>query len=176
MVTGQNVDLMPISTTAGGGGLLAGFLYVWAAAGSGRPLVETLIGLIAGLVAGILLALPLTLLDTELGPAVLAAGVVALVGTFFQVSERWLVPQAGRWLPIPDVLSVPLVAGLVAAVVGASVWIMVGTTSLMLTHQSQAAADEVMNAIPYGLIGGLLGGAITGLLLQTFGFRPEQPR
>jgi predicted lipid-binding transport protein (Tim44 family) len=44
----------------------------------------------------------------------------------------------------------------------------------MLTHQAQAAADQVAAVIPFGILGGMLGGAITGLVLQTFGLGPRQ--
>lgn len=174
IISGQNVDPLFISATAGLGGVLGGLFYAWMVSGGGRSLVETLTGLVSGLVAGGLLALLLVVTGSELGPAVMAAGVVALVGTFFQISERWLVPRSGRWFP--GVISAPVVAGLVGAVVGASVWILAGTTSVMLTHQAQAAADQAMIAIQSGLIGGLIGGAVTGLILQSFGLRPEQPR
>jgi hypothetical protein len=172
MVQGQDVDLITIAITAGVGGVLAGLFYVWVVSGGGRPLAETLAGLTAGVVAGGLLALVLTISSAQLGPSVMAAGVVSLVGTVFQLSERWLVPGSARLFP--GILSVPVVSGLIGTVVGACVWILGGTTSFMLTHQAQAAADQVTAVIPFGILGGSLGGAITGLVLQTFGLGPRQ--
>ncbi|WP_240905738.1 hypothetical protein [Thiorhodococcus mannitoliphagus] len=108
----------------------------------------------------------LDVLGQRVGMFVLAAGVVALVGTFFQVSERWLVGRSLRWLP--DALSAPVVAGLIAAVVAASIWILGGTTSAMLDLEVQQEISVVLRDIPLGLTGGLLGGAVTGILLELY--------
>lgn len=173
IVAGQNVELILIAGTAGGGGILGGLFYAWMVTGGGRPLAETLTGLIAGLAAGGLLAALSALMGLQASLLVLSAGVVALVGTFFQVSERWLVARSARWFP--GVLSAPVVAGLIAAVIGASIWIIGGTTSAALGSQAQDAAGRVLQAVPPGLLGGLMGGAVTGLVLHLMGFRLQEP-
>jgi hypothetical protein len=174
IVTGHNVKLILIAGTAGAGGVLAGFFYAWMVTGGGRPLAETLTGLISGLVAGGLLAVLLGVMDAQLSTFVLSAGVVALVGTSFQMSERWLVARSARWFP--GALSAPIVAGLIAAVVGASVWIIGSTTLTTLGSQASDAADQVLSAVPAGFLGGMLGGAVTGVLLQLLGFRLQISR
>ncbi|HSO83117.1 spermidine synthase [Thiocapsa sp.] len=173
IVSGQSVELLWIAGTAGAGGVLAGVFYAWMITGGGRPLAETLTGLIAGILAGGIMALVFDALGIRFSMFVLSAGVVALVGTFFQVSERWLVAHSARWFPA--VLSAPVVAGLIAAVVGASVWIVGGTTSTLLSSNAQDSANQILSAVPPGFLGGMLGGAVTGVLLQILGFRPEQP-
>lgn len=173
MVSGQNLELLMIAATAGAGGVLAGIFYAWMETGGGRPLAETLTGLISGLMAGAILTVVFTALGTQIGLFALSAGVVALVGTFFQVSQRWLVAHTSRWFPAA--LSAPIVAGLIAAVVGSSVWIIGGTTSGILAINAQDSANQILNAVPPGFLGGMLGGAVTGVLLQTLGFRLEQP-
>jgi hypothetical protein len=174
IVSGQSVDLLVIAGTAGVVGILAGFFYAWMVAEGGRPLAETLTGLVAGLMAGGILAILLEYMGVRVGVFVLSAGVVALVGTFFQISERWLVPRIARWFPAA--LSAPVVAGLIAAVVGASVWIVGGTTSSMLGSHAQDSANQVLSVVPSGFLGGMLGGAVTGLLLQSLGFRIRAAR
>lgn len=171
IATGQEVELLTIVAIAGGIGLVAGSFYSWVVTSGSRPLAETLTGLVAGLLAGSLLALLLTLAGQTVGMFALAAGVVALVGTFFQVSERWLVSRSLGWLP--DALSAPVVAGLIASVVGASIWIVGGTTAVMLDASTQQEIGHVLHDIPPGLTGGLLGGALTGILLELFGFHLE---
>nr|WP_296811032.1 spermidine synthase [Thiocapsa sp.] len=173
IVSGQSVELLWIAGTAGAGGVLAGVFYAWMITGGGRPLAETLTGLIAGVLAGGIMALIFAALGIRFSMFVLSAGVVALVGTFFQVSERWLVARSARWFPA--FLSAPVVAGLIAAVVGASVWIVGGTTSTMLSSTAQDSANQILSAVPPGFLGGMLGGAVTGVILQMLGFRPEQP-
>ncbi|MCG6898000.1 MAG: spermidine synthase [Thiocapsa sp.] len=174
IVTGQNVELILIAGTAGGVGMVAGLFYAWMVTGGGRPLAETLTGLIAGLTAGGILAVLSALTEAAPSIFVLSAGVVALVGTFFQMSERWLVARSARWFP--GALSDPVVAGLVAAVIGAGIWIIGGTTSAAFGSQAQDAADQVLGAVPPGLLGGLLGGAVTGVVLELMGFRLQESR
>ncbi|WP_295405547.1 spermidine synthase [uncultured Thiocystis sp.] len=174
IATGQEIELFMIVGIAGTAGLVAGSFYAWMVTGGSQPLAETLTGLLAGLLAGGVLAVVLAMSGEEVGMFVLAAGVVALVGTFFQISERWLLARTSGWLP--GILSAPVVAGLIAAVVGASIWILDGTTSAMLDVSTQDAIGRVLHDIPPGLLGGLLGGALTGLLLELFGFHLEDRR
>jgi hypothetical protein len=171
MATGHQIRLVPIAVTAGIAGLVGGGFYSWMIKGGGRPLAETLTGLLAGLVAGVLMAAGLTVYGDEVGMPVLAAGVVALVGTLFQLSERWVVGTfSGRF---PRTLSAPLVAGLIASVVGGSIWVMGGATASALDGSVKLAIDQVLADIPAGFLGGLLGGAVTGVLLELMGVRLE---
>jgi len=172
IASGQEVELAMIVSIAGALGVIAGGFYAWIVKGGGRPLAETLTGLIAGLLAGGSLALILSFTGHRVGMFVLAAGVVALVGTFFQISERWLVTRSAGWLP--GALSAPMVAGLIASVVGASIWIVGGTTAVMPDGNARGIMEAVVHDIPPGLLGGLLGGAMTGILLELFGFHIEE--
>lgn len=171
IATGQQVELMAIVGIAALIGVIAGGFYSWIVKSGSRPLAETLTGLLAGVLAGTVIAVVLTVFGAQVGMFVLAAGVVALVGTFFQVSERWLVGRSVAWLPAG--LSAPVVAGLIAAVVGASIWIVGGTTSAMLDVGTKQEISYVLRDIPPGLTGGLLGGALTGILLELLGFHLE---
>jgi hypothetical protein len=171
IVIGHDIDLLMIAGLAGGAGVVAGGFYSWMVAGGSRPLAETLTGLFSGLLAGALLSLVLWFLDEPVGVFVLAAGVVALVGALFEISERWLVRVGIAWLP--GVVSAPLVAGLVAAVVAGSIWILGNTTATVLDARTQQAITGVLSDIPPGLLGGMLGGALSGMVLELFGFRLE---
>jgi hypothetical protein len=128
--------------------------------------------MLAGLGAGLALVLVMAVLPAPVGSFVMAAGVVALVGALFQLNEHWVVQACHGWLP--DTLAAPLVAGLVASVIAAAVWLMAGMTTPMLFSGERSAIDQVLREVPSGALGGLLGGAITGLILELLGFRLEE--
>ena len=167
MVMGHRVELLFIAGVAALAGLVAGFFYSWMGKGGMRPLAQTLAGLMSGLIAGGVLSLGLSVTGSEISMFVLAAGIVALVGGLFILSARWIVSTSSGWCP--RTLSAPVVASLIAAVVGASVWIMGGTTAAALDATTKSAIDEVIAQVPSGFLGGMLGGAITGVLLELIG-------
>jgi len=163
---------LPTMVAAGGiAGVAAGSFYAWLAESGGRPLAETLTGLLAGLIAGATVTAIVMLTGRQMGTLVLAAGVVALVGCLFQVSERWMVAHGATWLP--GGLSAALVAGIVATLVAASIWLMGGITAFSFAGAAQDTLGHVRHEIGPGFAGGLLGGAVTGLVLELLGFRLE---
>lgn len=171
IASGHRVELSMIAATAGAAGLIAGSFYSWMVRRNARPLAETLTGLLAGLGAGVILSLVLLLFPQPIGPLAMAAGVVALVGSLFQLNEHWVVQTCHGWLP--DGLAAPLVAALIAGVVGASVWIMGGATAAGLDNETKGAINTVVQHVPAGLMGGMLGGAVTGMVLEVLGFHIE---
>jgi len=171
IISQQIIDLALITALSGLAGLAAGGFFAWMVRRTSRPLAETLTGMLAGLGAGIILSVVLMLYPYPIGSFVMAAGVVALVGALFQLNEHWIVQACHGWLP--DGLAAPIVAGLIAAVVGASVWIMGGSTAAALDLETKMAIDQVLRQVPSGLIGGMLGGAVTGLVLEMLGFHLE---
>ncbi|ESQ16563.1 MAG: hypothetical protein N838_26025, partial [Thiohalocapsa sp. PB-PSB1] len=171
IVFGQRVELSTIAITATSAGLIAGSFYSWMVRRNARPLAETLTGLLAGLGAGVILSVVLMLYPQPVGPLVMAAGIVALVGALFQLNEHWIVQACHGWLP--DGLAAPLVSALIAGVIGASIWIMGGTAAAALDMETKDAIERVLNDIPLGFLGGLLGGVVTGMVLELLGFRIE---
>ncbi|KAA6184191.1 spermidine synthase [Thiohalocapsa marina] len=172
IVFGPQIELALIAGLAGVAGIVAGAAFAWIGRRNARPLAETLTGLIAGLGAGIVLMVLLQVYPQPIGPLVMAAGVVALVGALFQLNEHWMLQACHGWLPAG--LAAPLVAGLIAAVVGAGIWVISGTTIAALDMATRGAVDQVLGDVPYGMLGGLLGGAVTGLVLELLGFRIEE--
>lgn len=170
MAVGNGVSLPLIAGLAAAVGLAAGALYAWLNQGGERPLAESLTGLLCGLVAGGILSLVLTLHGAPLAMGLMAASIVAGVGGLFQLTERFLVSRIVRWCP--HLISAPLVAGVIAAVVGAGVWVMAGTTGLDPALSN--GLEEVLGEIPSGLLGGLMGGAVTSILLEILGAHLEE--
>lgn len=171
MASGQQIELAKITLVAAATGIAAGAFFAWTVRQNARPLAETLTGMLAGFGAGLGLVLVLTTLETSVGPFVMAAGVVAIVGTLYQLNEHWIVQACHGWLP--DSLAAPLVAGLIASVVGAGVWLMAGMTTPMFFGGERSVIDQVLREVPSGALGGMLGGAVTGLILELLGFRLE---
>jgi len=171
MFDSRQIDLGSIILVAALVGFAAGAFYAWTARGDERTLAGTITGLIAGLGAGALLALSLALYERPVGMFVLAAGVVALVGTLYQLTERWIGHLCATVIPV--VLGSPIVAALIASVVGASVWLMAGTTAGTLDAVTREAIEQVLVEIPAGSLGGMIGGAVTGVVLELLGFRLE---
>lgn len=171
MTAGHLIQLSAITLVAAGVGVAAGAFYSWIMHRGSRALAETLTGMLAGIGAGLVLSLLLALSPVPIDSFVLAAGVVALVGTLFQLNEHWIV-QACQGL-VPDSLAAPVVGGLIAAVVGAGVWIMTGSGGAALDLETRNTIDRVLSEVPWGLLGGMLGGAVTGLLLELLGFHLE---
>ncbi|MEA3640767.1 MAG: spermidine synthase [Lamprobacter sp.] len=171
VISGQTISLAMITLVAAASGLAAGAFFAWTGRQNARPLAETLTGMLAGFGAGLALVLVLTTMDLAVGPFVMAAGVVAIVGALFQLNEYWIVQACHGWLP--DRLAAPLVAGLIASVVGAAVWLMAGMTTPLLLGSERSVIDQVLSEVPTGALGGMLGGASTGLILELMGFRLE---
>jgi hypothetical protein len=171
IVAGPTPKLAFIATAAAALGLLGGAFFAWTTEAGSRPLAETLTGLLAGLGAGVILALVLGFYPAPVGTFVMAAGIVALVGSLFQLNEHSIVRACHGWLP--GAIAAPVVAALIAAVVGASVWMVAGTTAAALDLETRSAVDRVLAEVPIGFLGGMLGGAVTGVMLELLGFRLE---
>ncbi|TCT24140.1 hypothetical protein EDC35_101460 [Thiobaca trueperi] len=174
MAAALKLNLIAIVGLAGAAGVVAGTLYAWMVTRGSRPLAEILNGLVAGLLTGALLVLTFALTGWQVNMIILAATAVAGVGTLFQLAEGWLVERAARWLPA--MLSAPVVAGLIAAVVGASIWFVGGATAAVLDDRMTSAFGQILAHIPAGLLGGFMGGALSGLLLEFLGFRLDVGR
>lgn len=171
VASGHHMELVTITGASALAGVVAGGFYNWMAKGGGRPLAETLTGLFSGVIAGALMSAGIALYGAEMDMLVMAAGIVAVVGTLFKVSERWIVGRLSGWFPRG--LSAPVVAGLIGGVVGASIWIMGGGSAVALDVAAQWAGDSVLHQVPAGFIGGMLGGAATGFVLELLGMHLE---
>ncbi len=172
ILLGQGVSLYEIVGIAALAGVAGGSFYAWMADSHGQPLVETLAGLGSGLIAGTTLAAVVAFTGHQAGTFVLAAGVVAIVGTLFQISQRWLATAGSDW--VHGGLSAAVVAGLTAVLVAASIWILGGTSAISPDGAIADAMGQLRREIPPGFAGGLMGGAVTGVILELLGFHLEE--
>ncbi len=172
ILSAQRIELPAIAGVAAILGAVNGLFFTWMIRRTARPLAETLTGLLAGLGAGVILSVVLHFYPGNLSAFVMAAGIVALVGSLFQLNEHWIVQVCSGWLPAG--LAAPMVSALIAAVVAASIWMMSGTTAAAMDLATKAVIDGVVSDVPEGFLGGMLGGAITGLVLELLGFHVEE--
>jgi hypothetical protein len=122
---------------------------------------------VAGSIAGALMVWGLGLFGQPVGPFIIAAGIVALVGGLFQLTRPHILRGCFTWLP--EGLGPPVVAGVIAAVVGAAVGIMSGAGA---SGPGQSVVDNIQSmfaTMPTGFLGGMVGGAITGAILELVG-------
>lgn len=171
VVLGHELDLSTIAAIAAVAGLMAGSFHAWMSNASGRPLMQTLTGLVAGLLAGGGLVAIGALGAAPAGTFVAAAGVVAVVGVLFQVSERWIANLGERWFP--GSVSGAVVAALIATLVASSMWVLGASGGLMGETGPALRLTGIEGGLVPGFVGGMTGGAITGLLLELLGFRLE---
>ena len=172
IVGGPELGLAVIAGAAAVGGLAAGGFFAWMAVGSERPLARTLAGLLGGLIAGAAVVGLTAVLGGPVETLARAALVVALVGTLYEVSVRWL-GRGGRPL-VPQGMAAAVVAGLIAAMVAAAIWLLGGTPTLAYDGTSHDLLGQVRRELSPGLFGGILGGGLTGVVLELLGFRLEE--
>jgi hypothetical protein len=171
VLLGHEIDLGTIAAIAAVAGAMAGSFHAWMSAASGRPLMQTLTGLVAGLIAGGALVSLGALGAAHAGTFVAAAGVVAVVGVLFQVSERWIAGLGERWFP--GSVSGAVVAALIATLVAASMWMLGASGGLMGDSGAALQPSGIEADLLPGFLGGMTGGAITGVVLELLGFRLE---
>jgi hypothetical protein len=168
MLSAQVLDLPMIAGIAAAAGLLAGLFFNRGPQANARAFAVTLNGFLSGAGTGLAIAIALVLYPHPIDPMVVVAGVVALVGVLFELNQSWLIQGFAGW-PWTR-LGGPLVAALIASVVGVGVWLMVGTTSTGLEWGAGGGVERLFEIVPSGLVGGAVGGAVTGLLLELLGF------
>lgn len=174
ILAGQAVALMTLVGVATGAGMFAGLIYAWVVTSGSRPVTRTLGGLLAGLLAGSTLVVLFAAAGLQTNMMVLVAVTVAVVGTYFELSEHLFSRLVPTWIPAR--FSAVAIAGLIAGVVGASFWFVGQATAAWLDQQSVSALAQVLDDVPGGLIGGFAGGCLAGsalLALQTLGLRLE---
>jgi hypothetical protein len=166
IVANPVIELIPLISIVASTGLLAGSILNWETKPNVLAFGVMLTGFLAGLGTGMLIAILSSFYSQPIAPFVVAAGVVAMMGTLFQLNMPWITRMCRHAIFIR--LGSPLVAGLIATVVSLAVWVLIGTETVTTTVTT-GTISVLFSDVSSGLIGGFLGGSVTGLLLHILG-------
>jgi hypothetical protein len=99
------------------------------------------------------------------------AFLVSVNGTLYVATLGWWIEQAriNRGRACNFVESV--VIAMLAATAAASLWAVAGPLIGAVDTRFSPLLDAMLSLIPAAVVGGVLAGAVTGALLQAFGFR-----
>jgi hypothetical protein len=128
-------------------------------------------GLTAGALCGGALALAESLHPFEFRAASTLAFLVSVAGVLYVATVTWWVRRAtaggNRYCDLIEIAVVALLAGLGSG----GLWL--GAAPLMGLGESglSAAMANLEAELPLAMVGGVLGGAVAGVLLEAFGFR-----
>jgi ethanolamine transporter EutH len=77
-------------------------------------------------------------------------------------------------VPLPQWFSVGVVAGGVAALVGAGLWALAATLDPTLDRAVITAINDTMGQLPEAFAGGMLGGGLGGVALELLSLRQRE--
>lgn len=151
-------------------GVAAGFLIEFPTRCTANVPAKALVGALTGAASGSVLA-GLALLNLEVSPVVAVAFLVAVNGVVYVASVRWVAGNTGglapHWCPVAEAV----VIGVVAVIVGGSLWAFASTLSgydragLFLQVIESTSAT-----LPLAVAAGAMAGGVTGSLLELFSF------
>jgi len=133
---------------------------------------KVLAGLTTGAACGALLALAGPLSPAPLSPVAVLAFLVSVNGALYVASVRWWTGLVGR-LRIrarPCRVIEALVLATLAGLAAGSVWLLAGPLHGDSSGLVAGVGTAIYTGLPLAALGGVLGGAVAGALLEAFGF------
>ncbi len=127
-------------------------------------------GLVVGAVAGGLVSALITAVPALWKQTLVITFLMALV---FTLLVHPFLASLGTSLKrmLPHWLGIGLVAGIIAAVVGAGMWMLAVTRSFGVDPELKTAVKAMLAIVPVAGLGGLLGGAAAGAFLEILGVK-----
>ncbi len=151
-------------------GVAAGLLIEFPTRCTANVPAKALVGALTGVLSGAVLA-ALALLGLGVSPVVAVAFLVSVNGVIYVASVRWAAGNTGglprRWCPIAEAI----VIGVVAVIVGGSLWAFASTLSGYDRPGILLQVIEGTSArLPLAVAVGAMAGGVTGCLLELFNF------
>ena len=159
-----------VLVTATAGALLGGVFRLPAQFTRGEP-AKALAGLGAGALSGLLVMSLKWMVPAVSGIRVIAGLLVVATGILYVSSVNWWVANVES--RIPRFFLNALVCAAVAAIVGGSVWILGGPVVGAVGPGHDRLLHMVSSLLPAAMVGGAVAGALSGALLELFGFKPN---
>ncbi len=153
-------------------GLVAGTFFTRREIHESQPLAQAVAGLAAGLASGPILFVLARALEIGHATTALSALSVSLVGLFYVAAIQYLPGTFKRGLA--ERLGGPLVSGVVAAAVAAVFWLIGESYMTIPLYNQENSYQMILDATPWGLLGGAMGGAFGGAMLEILGIRLEE--
>jgi len=132
---------------------------------------KALAGLVTGAGCGALLALVEPLHPSSFHITGAVAFMVSANGVLYVATVPWWVRRTCINRGQPCNLIEALVIAVLATAAAGRLWVFAGPMSGAVHECYHASLDAMLGLIPPALLGGLLSGAVTGALLEAFGFR-----
>ncbi len=151
-------------------GILTGLTIEFPSRCTANVLGKALLGGVSGVASGAVLT-ALTLLGAGFSPVVAVAFLVSVNGVIYVASVRRVVGATGmlprRWCPVAE----GLVIGVIAIIVGGSVWAFANSLSgYERAGLFLQVIDHSADGLPLAVAAGIAAGAVTGMLLELFDF------
>ncbi|MBK5931700.1 hypothetical protein [Halochromatium salexigens] len=151
-------------------GLSTGLLIDFPSRCTANVPAKALVGAVTGAASGAALS-ALASFGLGLSSVVAVAFLVSVNGVIYVASVRWVVSATGglprRWCPFAE----GAIIGLVAVIVGGSIWAFASALSgydrpgLFLQ-----VVESTSSGLPFAVAAGLAAGSVTGILLELFDF------
>jgi hypothetical protein len=152
-------------------GLILGWLVRFPDRCSLHVPAKALSGLVTGAACGAMLVLVEPLHPQNFHILGAVAFLVSVNGVLYVATVRWWVKLAALNRRQPcNLIEAMVVAGL-SAVAAASLWAVSGPFVGVVDEAFRGSLDVLHALLPISLFGGLVGGAVSGALLEAFGFK-----
>jgi hypothetical protein len=164
------VQLWPLVLVGGAIGLTVGGIIRFPDRCSYHVPGKTLAGLITGAAAGAALSLVEPLHPEQFHIAGVVAFLVSVNGVLYVVGVRWFVGVATMNGGQPCHLIQALVIGLLAGTAAGSLWVVASPLLEATDARYVGIIDTIVTETPLAIMGGMLGGAVGGMMLEAFRF------